>query len=122
MIKRAIITLALTSAMLFSVSNIAKANECSDNTEDWLMSDKMAAISIIEKTGHITIYVDNYNPTTKGLRNIGFHGWDQSLSDSLVAKGCVSPVFIPLYTNEGKATYIPGTVDATQIEFMYRHK
>ena len=73
MIKRAIITLALTSAMLFSVSNIAKANDCVKNTEEYLKSDKMAAISIIEKTGHITIYVDNYNPVQKKFRNIGFH-------------------------------------------------
>ena len=117
--KKTLIALTITLGLLLTAT--AEANDCVENTQDWLTSDKMAAISIIEKTGHITIYVDNYNPTTKGLRNIGFHGWDQSLSDSLVAKGCVSPVFIPLYNNEGVPTF-KSVDDTSTIEFMWRHK
>ena len=129
--KKTLIALTIVLGLLLTAT--AKANDCVENTQDWLRSDSMAAISIIEKTGHITIYVDNFNPAHTSndtiLRNLGFHGWDQHLSDSLVAKGCVSPVFIPLYhleKVEGGFKLIPDTgfqtVDVSDIEFMWRHK
>ena len=122
MIKRVLITLALTSALLFSVSNIAKANDCIKNTEAYLKSDKMAAISIIEKTGHITVYVDNYNPVQKKFRNIGFYGWNKDMANSLIESGCVSPVFIPLYAHDGSVKFVAEAIDMSNVEFMWRHK
>jgi len=122
MFKTIIITLTLTIATLLGVSNIANANDCVNNTQDYLKSDKMAAISIIEKTGHITIYVDNYNPVTKGFRNIGEYGWDKTLADEFISLGCVNPVFIPLYAHDGSVKFNADTVNEGLIAFAWRHK
>ena len=121
MIKRVLITLALTSAMLFSVSNIAKANDCVKNTEAYLKSDKMAAISIIEKTGHITVYVDNYNPVQKKFGNIGAYGWNKDMANRLIESGCVSPVFIPLYAHDGSVKFVAEAVDQSKVEFIWEN-
>ena len=70
MIKRAIITLALTSAMLFSISNIAKASVSTDN--------QFKIKNIINQVGmqamwaqDISLWIENPGFTKYELTGIG---------------------------------------------------
>ena len=115
--------LIILITLLISTSAFAgyEPTECTKNTEKWLTDDHMVASAYIEKSGRLTVFVWNAIPVgdrtkrivdgkwvdpAEGTINMAFHGWNSDLAKSLKEKGCVDPVFIPYYDQNGENNWL----------------